>query len=211
MSATFVITRRKGKFTPKTKARQTVDAARLVKLFEGMECEAFFTGGAGLALSQGELYRNHLDFDIAVFYDDLETIAGHLQNKGYSLVKKSFMTHLSPWHDIQLMTNLDPKKFDLSTRNTLKIKILKKGTPLRVIRKLDHLVDLFIWMKNEHSVIPAGHNTTIPLKDIYPTTRISERSSLVFPNKTHKKHIPIWTERQYIDYEKAGLEYIKKN
>ncbi len=177
-----------------------------------MECEAYFTGGAGLALSQGELYRHHKDFDIAVFFDDLETVASHLKSKGYNLVKKSFMTHLSPWHDIQVMTELDPKKFDLSMRDKLKIKYLKMGSPFRIIRRLNHLVDLFIWISVEGGgVSPPFHNTTIPLEHIYPTVRITEKSRLVFPNKIHKEYIPVWNDRQLIDHEKAGMKAVRKN
>jgi hypothetical protein len=210
-SASIIITRRKGKFTPKVRIRQQEDVEGLVKLFEGMNCEAYFTGGVGLALSLGDFYRYHKDFDVAIFHDDLERVAQHLKSKRYRLVERCFMTHLSPWHDIQVVTLRDLSRYDLARRDISKVKALKSGTPFRVIRRLSHCFDFFIWAKREEGIIPIPHNTMIPWDDFYPTTRISEKSSLMLVNINHKKHIPVWNDKQCIDCERAGLEYVKKS
>ena len=205
-SATIIITRRKGKFTYGVNVRQLEDAEKLVTLFQGMTCQAYFTGGAGIAWSIGDFYRYHNDFDIAVFIDNLETLATHLKSKRFRLVKRYFITHISPWHDIQVMIDFNPRSFDQAKRDSTRLKGLIKGAPFRVIKRRYHLFDIFAWNKSKDGVLPIGHSNIIPWNDFYPATRISVTSNLFFLNIHHKKYIPQRTEREKIDYERAGIK-----
>ena len=187
---TVIITRRRGKFTPEFKTRLQEDAKKLVDLFEGVSCEVFFTGGAGLAWSIGDFTRYHNDFDIAIYSKNLEVLTTHLKSKRYRLVKRHFSTHISPWHDLQVVVDYNLNQYYQSTRDAIRIRGLKMGSPFRIIRRRFHHFDIFLWNKYPEGIIPIDTETIIPWDDFFPTNQISENSGLIFPNSRHKKYLP---------------------
>ena len=201
----FVITKRNIKIDKSKGSSLESDLQELTELFRGMPCKIFLTGGVAMSLYAGKIYRYHHDFDTGIFSEDLETVAVHLKKKGYRLVKRVMMTHLSPRMDLQVVKDFDTARLSQYPHGALRIRALKKGRSFKIFRNRSHFFDIFLWKKTDEGVYPVGYRKPIPWEDFYPDKAIDKDSSIYLPNINHKKHLSPTTSKQQEDYDQAGM------
>ena len=202
----LIINTKKGKLKYRQKATLDSDLDELIDLFKGLKCPVYLVGGVGLALSIGSFKRNHKDFDLAVFKDDLAELTEFLLTSDYMLVKRSFTMKLSKDLHLQIYTPLKKEQFHLAGRTKLVVKLLRTGQnrSIYIKQRLD-MIDLFIYGKNEYGVLHFGYNNFIPWDDFYPATKISDNSALELPNMSQKKYFQPRTETERSDLIRAGI------
>ena len=203
----FLIRKNKGTANHEENKILQFDIELLLTLFEDAPCDVFLTGGVGLAIRSQEFYRFHKDIDLAIFEDDIEQFDRHLETMNYSLVKNFFMTHISPRYDLYAVKKIAASAIRNYGSGRVKVRGLKDGPGIRLVRRRSEIFDLFLWKKTKEGVATVGYNTTIPWKDFYPAQKLSENSQLRLPNINYKKYLAPRVPRQYIDFEQAGIQY----
>jgi hypothetical protein len=209
LSSTIIVNPRKGKFNASTLKRLEEDVDQLCQLFREVDFEVFLTGGVGLAMHQDRFYRYHKDIDMAIFKEDLPKLSEYLNGRGYRVVKRYFMTHLSPRLDMHIVAPFDINRIGNEIPISKKIRGLQSGSRYRYRSSRVMIFDVFLWQRSGNGVVPVGYDTIIPWEDFYPATKARNDTNLLLPNINHKKHLPPRVRYQLIDYEVAGLNPIK--
>ena len=107
LPTTFLITKRSGVTPSRDLSNLKDDVDFFVSLFEGAGFPVYLGGGVGLALRAGYFYRNHEDFDIMVFVENLPMLVRHPAGRGYLVAKRSFMVHLSSEYRLESLAPFD--------------------------------------------------------------------------------------------------------
>ena len=181
------------------------DLAVLANLFSTIDFPLFLTGGVSISLQLNQFYRHHEDFDLGIFVEDLPKLKKYLPKIGYDLMRRYFMTHLTPWHDLHLLTSFLPEDLKRFPPGSSRIRIVKKQAIISN-RKRTEAFDLFLWQKSDEGVIPVKNENIIPWDDFYPAKKIFPGSNLLVPNIKHKKHLTPTSKRQMMDIQRAGLD-----
>ena len=179
---------------------------KLNHLFTGINCPVFLVGGVGLAVRTGHFYRNHKDFDLAIFSEDFEDLSVYLQSKGYQTVQRRFTTKISKDLNVDIYKRIPTIREQTQARSKIITKILymNRARFFRIRSRLD-MMDLLLFEKTNQGVIAVGYETNIPWKDFYPLEKLSEDSMINLPNINYKKYFKPKTDRQLDDLEKVGL------
>ena len=206
-SVILIRSNKKTKYRPQSGMESELD--ELVRLFSGLSCPVFLVGGVGLAVRQGQFHRNHKDFDISIYTEDMPEIRRFLRERDYRLVRRSFTTRISRFIYIQFYTPFDSRSLrELNRKNV--VKLLKKNRVKRpwVRGRLD-MIDVLLLGKTDEGVFDYAYQIFIPWKDFLPAEKLSESSSLQLPNIEYKKYLPAFTSRSIDDLEKAGIKPVK--
>ena len=180
----------------------------LSRLFEGTSHNVFLIGGVGLALRNGGFSRDHKDFDIAIFIKDLPEITRLLTVQGFVLVRRKFFTHLFSFFDMQIVTSFDPDQIHISSKNRMRLRFLRRGPAIRMIRSRIEMIDIFLWDKNEKGVFSYAYNLQMPWDDVRPLHKINVNSGLVIPSQQNWKYFKPKSRVQKKDFERAGISEI---
>ncbi len=212
LRSSILINRRNRKSTsPAALETLSEEVQNLAQLFIGAQCPVYLAGGVSMALHQDRFYRNHKDFDIAIFVDDLPTLASHLESRGYELVVRYFTTHISPWHNIQWVAPLDINRIGREEPGSVRVRGMKKNrNPIRYMNHRDTYFDIFFQSKLERGAFLHWPKVIIPWDDFFPAKPVIEGSSLLLPNLNHKKHLPVHVPRQVEDFLVANMEPLKE-
>ena len=207
LSTRFLRTTRAGIERPWIPTNLEDDVQFMATLFEGIECPVYLIGGIGMALRVGHFYREHKDFDLAIFTDELPIVMRHLEKRNYLITTRRFMTHISPKYNIQAVTTYDPKRANIPNPEKLHTRGLKKSGPLvRVHFKRTDYFDIFFLGKSDGGVIAHGFKVVIPWNDFLPAEKISEKSNLLLPNLNYKRYLPPRKGKQQQDFDMNGLK-----
>ncbi len=208
LDTSMVITRRKrSRKSPAEFFALRKEVEKLARIFIGSESPVYFAGGLAMALHQKEFYRNHKDFDLSIFVEDLPGIARHLEFKGYQLVARYFTTHISSGHNMQLVAPLDIRRISKEDPGTIRVRgMIKRRIPFCYVDERQTFFDIFFQSKMPDGVFLHWPKVTVPWDDYMPATPVLEGSALMLPNLNFKKYLPPTMPRQFIDFKKANFE-----
>ena len=183
------------------------DIAKMDRLFSHAPFEVYLVGGVGLAIRKEHFYRNHRDFDIAVFTDDLLALNQHLNQHGYTLVNKFFSGHVSPRYNLQLVTIPDIPSIPKKQYTSLKLRALAdNGRKIRMLRQRIDYFDVFLLGPQKEGIKMLGYNTLVPWQDFLPVVPVLGHPTLTLPNKQYKAYLPVENSRMEKDLQLAGLQ-----
>ena len=204
---TWVIRPRHKKLKPDSIENLRSDVNFLAGLFEKSDFNVYLVGGVGMAIRGDTYYRNHRDLDVAIFSEDLEKILIHLQALDYRVMSKHFSTHISPWHNMQIVSRFDKTENLTKNPDLLKVRVIKKGRALfRYARHRVDYFDVFFLGRTKEGVILHGYNAIVPWGDFLPTNSITDESNLILPNIRYKQYLPPKKKKEKTDFEVAGIE-----
>jgi hypothetical protein len=205
-SGSLLITRNEGKmkFRPLSSLDQELED--LVRLFSGLTCPVFLVGGVGLAVRFGKFYRNHKDFDLSIYIDDVVVIRKYLKQQSYNLVRRSFRIKIAPDVYIEFYKPFEFRSIKKLYAGKHVVKLLNgdRAKKLYVPRRLD-LMDLLLLGRSDEGVYDFAYKIMIPWNDFLPADVLSENSSLQLPNINYRKYVPAYTERSQDDLIRVGL------
>ena len=182
------------------------DIGRMDRLFRNAPFEVYLVGGVGLAIRKGKFYRNHRDFDIAIFTDDLIAFNDYLGRNGYILVDKFFSGHVSPKHNMQLVTPAVISGGSKMMFESLKLRALAgKAGKIRLLRRRIDYFDVFLLQPRPEGVKMVGYDTVVPWQDFLPVVPVIGHPTLRLPNKQYKSYLPVENSRMEQDLQLAGL------
>ena len=183
------------------------DVNFLARLFEKSDFNIYLVGGVGMAIRGDSFYRNHRDLDVAIFNDDLDKLLIHLHSLDYRVMSKHFSTHISPWHNMQIVSRFDKNKNLRKDPNLLKVRVIKRGRALfRYARHRVDYFDVFFLGKTDQGVVLHGYDAIVPWEDFLPTQPITEESNLILPNINYKQYLPPKKKKEETDFEVAGIQ-----
>ena len=182
------------------------ELSTLIELFQGIGCQVFLVGGIGMAVRQGKFYRNHKDFDLAVFTEDLAEFREYLKGRGYRFVRRSFVAKIAPKLYIQFYVPFDPASIRRLYAGKHVVKLLKTGREkaFRIRGRLE-LIDVLLLGKADKGVYDYAYRAIIPWKDFLPIEKLTDESNLLLPNIAYKKYLPSYTQRSKEDLNIAGI------
>ena len=208
LTTTLLLTTRKGVPRNYVSTKLEDDIEYFISLFEGSEKPVYIGGGIAMSVHVGHIFREHKDFDIMVFVEDFPSIVEHLSRKGYEVVTRTFLTHISKNFNIQCVAPIDPKDVDMKNPGKMHIKILKKNShTIRGKMKRTDFFEIFFLQRYDDGVHLVNNNNFVPWEDWYPARKISDKSNLLLPNIQYRKYSPPKSENQIKDYEMAGILY----
>ena len=200
------ITSREGKMKFRPKSSLKSELEELLRLFEGLTCPIFLVGGVGLAVRKKQFYRNHKDFDFAIFTEDFDELSEFLKSKGFRMTTRWFTTKISKDRNFDIYKSIKSLNKHEHKGSKLITKIINLNRPRSFfIRARLDMMDLLLFSKSEKGVIAHGYHTTIPWQDFYPLETLSEKSSIFLPNIKYKKYFLPKTRRQQDDLIELGL------
>ena len=205
MGSTIIFTRRSHQKSIEDLIGLKQELGQLFKVFEGIDHQAFLIGGVGLALQNGEFYRDHKDFDVAVFAEELHIIARKIAEQGYKLVRRRFFTHLFSFLDLQIVSPFSANDIDQYSKKRLRLRFLKKGNSMRFINKRLDMIDIFLWKKEKGGVYSYAYDILIPWRGVEPTLKRNTSSGLVVPCIDNWSYFEPKSTAQQLDFEKAGI------
>jgi hypothetical protein len=183
------------------------DITELIRLFDGGPSPVFLVGGVGMAVRSGTFYRNHRDFDVALFDEDLVPVARHLEARGYGLAVQRLGGFLSPWHRVHFATPLDVARIEAEDPDRLKLRVMRLGSSRwRFARRRTDYFDLYLLGASSSGIALHGYDTTVPHRDFFPARRLNGSPNLLLPKISYKRYLPPIRPKQRIDFEAAGLQ-----
>ena len=90
----FTLIRRWNKYRYDKRQDLREDVDKLADLCKGLPFDVFLAGGAGMAIYNDHVYRNHVDLNVGVFLEHYDAFKKHLSSKRYTIVTKFFRTHV---------------------------------------------------------------------------------------------------------------------
>ncbi len=185
------------------------DVTAIFRLFQLADFNAYLVGGLGLAIRDDQFYRNHRDIDIAIFTEDFEKLINYLQDRNYRIMSRHLSTHISPWHNLQVVSNFDYTAAIGQDPAEWRIRVMRKGKSfVRFAGHRTDFLDIFFLGKTEDGVILHGYDAMVPWQDFLPVTQPVKDSALLLPNIRYKCYLPPISTREEIDFQKAGIQPI---
>jgi len=175
----------------------------------GAGMDVYLVGGVAVALTVGNFYRNHSDFDLALFDRNLGDFYEYCSSRGYELVtREGFPSlHISPFHHLYVVSETDPRRA-LNKAQT-RLRILLKGEGLvRMLRSRTDYIDLFLLQERGRYIRSAEYGVDIPKEEFFPVQNFSVKNGfrLSVPNlKGCLSRIGVRKPKQAGDFARLGL------
>ena len=182
------------------------DLNEVIGLTEVARVPVYLVGGLGLAVRQGDFYRNHADVDVAVFLPELPDLLRKLDSEGYQLFEARAGFPVSPWHRFDRFRSVSLS--DVMTQPDGRCLRLIRGASSRgtmfTSRRAD-VIDLLLLSQVSDRISLHGYDCDVPASDFFPDSPFVGSSYLRLPNLAYKAHLPRTWPRQRQDLAFAGI------
>ncbi len=163
------------------------DLQQLGDFVKGAEVDIYLVGGVAIALTIGHFYRNHQDFDLAIFSEDLDKFYKYITSKSYEMVTRHLSKQTSLGYHLNLVSKTNPQMVLEKNQNYLRFLRRDHHIIQYTGNRMDY-VDLFLLRKKEKTVYLVEHNLDIPSEEFFPVRSHALRSgsSLLIPNLAYR-------------------------
>jgi hypothetical protein len=181
------------------------DLEELAKFIEGSGLEVYLVGGVAVALTVGDFYRNHHDFDLALFVKDLDKFHQFLRSMNYLLVKRHFSANVSPGHRIYCVSETTPDRVHEKNQSRLRLLRQNRKRIHYLPNRMDY-IDLFLLDEHENYIHLLEHGQFVPKNEFYPiATHLTNKGKIFIPNIKYRERIECIDIKQVDDLTRAGL------
>lgn len=161
----------------------------------------YLVGGVAIALHVGEFYRNHRDFDLALFEQDLKGFYDLSTQAGYEFYHSHFATHISKEKHMIIGSKTNPKKIKKRARGCFAVVPKERG----LVQEVDRGNYFHVYLLREQfgGIYLVKNNLQIDKSDFFPVVNHERETGVIrLPNMKYKSLLSANRPRQQEDMER---------